>query len=138
MDRLLQKVAIIILACLLALNISASATVDAAPCPPHLCCGGLMELGHHNGMINFALPMQGCGENCSDILCNLMKDPLQDVNAVNSPPFQGPYSPIILGTISSFGPSGPRAFASESRNPLIDSGSSSQIPLYLENLALII
>jgi len=138
MDRFLQKIAIIILACLLALNVAASATVDAAPCPPHLCCGGLMDLGHHNGMINFALPMQGCGESCSDIFCDLMKDPLQDVNAVNSPPFQGPYFPIILGTISPVGQSGPGASVSESRHPLIDYGSSGQIPLYLENLALII
>ena len=97
-----------------------------------------MDLGHHNGMINFALPMQGCGESCSDIFCDLMKDPLQDVNAVNSPPFQGFYFPIILGTISPVGQSGPGASVSESRHPLIDYGSSGQIPLYLENLALII
>ena len=138
MDRLLQKIAIIILACLLALNVAASATVDAAPCPPHLCCGGLMDLGHHNGMINFALPMQGCGEDCNDNFCDLMKDPLQDVNAVNSSPFQGHYSCIVLGTVNAFGQSGLRGPVSESRNPLIDSGSSSQTPLYLENLALII
>ena len=138
MDRLLQKIAIIILACLLAVNIAASATVDAAPCPPHLCCGGLMDLVHHNGMINFALPLQGCGENCNDIFCDLMKDPLQDVNAVNSSPFQGHYSSVVLGTVNAFGQSGLRGPVSESRNPLIDSGPSSQTPLYLENLALII
>jgi hypothetical protein len=138
MNRLIQKIAVITLTCLLALNIAASATVDAAPCPPHLCCGGLMDLGHHNGMINFALPLQGCGEDCNDIYCDLMKDPLQDVNAVNSSPFQGHHSPVVLGTVNASGQSGLRASVSESRNPLIDSGSSSQIPLYLENLALII
>lgn len=97
-----------------------------------------MDLGHHNGMINFALPLQGCGEDCNDIFCDLMKDPLQDVNAVNSSPFQGHYSPVVLGTVNAFGQSGLRASVSEFRNPLIDSGASSQIPLYLENLALII
>jgi hypothetical protein len=138
MKRLIQKIPVIILACLLALNFAAGAAVDAAPCPPHLCGSGLMDMGHHNGMINFALPTQGCCEDCKDTFCDLMKDPLQNVNAVNSSPYQGPYYPVILGTLDTVEQSGLRASVSDSQHWLIDSWSSSQIPLYLEHLALII
>ena len=95
-------------------------------------------MGHHNGMINFALPMQGCGEDCNDIFCDLMKDPLQDVSAVNLSPFQEHYYPVILTNLVPLGLSGFRASAFESRHPLFDSWASSQIPLYLQHLALII
>ena len=138
MKRLIQKIPVIILACLLALNLAAGAALEAAPCPPHLCGSGLMDMGHHNGMINFALPTQGCCEDCNDTFCDLMKDPLQDVNAVNSSSYQGPYYPVILGTLDAVGQSGLRASVSNFRHRLIDSWSSSQIPLYLEHLALII
>ena len=138
MKRLIQKMPVIILACLLALNLAAGAAVDAAPCPPHLCGSGLIDMGHHNGMINFALPMQGCCEDCNDTFCDLMKDPLQNVNAVNSSPYQGPYYPVILGTLDTVEQSGLWASVSDSQHWLIDSWSSSQIPLYLEHLALII
>ena len=138
MKRFIQKIPVITLACLLALNLAAGAAVDAAPCPAHLCGSGLMDMGHHNGMINFALPMQGCCEDCDDTFCDLMKDPLQDLNAVNSSPYHGSYYPVIPGTLDAVEQSGLRASVSDSRHWLIDSWSSSQIPLYLEHLALII
>jgi hypothetical protein len=138
MNRLILKIAVIILACLLALNLAAGATVDAAPCPPQLCCGGPMDMGHHNGMINFAFPMQGCCEGCNDIFCDLMRDPLQDVNAVNSAPFQGHHVPVILGTLNTTGQSSLLASVAESRHPLLESRVSGQVPLYIENLSLII
>jgi len=97
-----------------------------------------MDMGQHNGMINFALPMQGCGDVCNDIFCDLMKDPLQDANAVNSFPSPGHYHPVILGTVDILGPSGFRTSGSESRHLLPHAWASSQIPLYLEHLALII
>ena len=138
MIRLIHKISAILLACLLGLNLAAGGAVAAEPCPPSLCPGGLMDMGHHNGMINFALPMQGCGEDCNDIFCDLMKDPLQDVSAVNLSPFQGHYYPVILTNLAPLGLSGVRASAFESRHPLFDSWASSQIPLYLQHLALII
>jgi len=96
-------------------------------------------MGHHNGMINFNLPMQeGCCEDCNDIFCNLMKDPLQDANVVNPSPYQGHYYPVILATLDAIGQSGIQAPVSGSRQRLIVSWSSSPIPLYLEHLSLII
>ena len=95
-------------------------------------------MGHHNGMINFAFPMQGCSEDCNDIFCDLMRDPLQDVNAVNSAPFQGHHSPVILGTLNTIGQSRLLASVSESRHPLLEFRVSGQVPLYIENLSLII
>ena len=131
-----RKMPIIVLACLLALN--PAAAVDADACPPHLCCGASMDLGHHNGMLNFDVPMQGCCEDCNDGFCDLMADPLQEVNAVNTSPSQGPQAPLILGTVSAFGHSSLQASGSEPHYPLLELRASGQIPLYLENLALII
>jgi hypothetical protein len=138
MNRFIQKIAVILFACLMVLNLAAGDTVVAAPCPTHLCCDGPMDMGHHNGMINFAFPMQGCCEDCNDPFCDLLKDPLQDVNAANYSPFQGHYNPVILGSADSIGQSGLRDSVSVTRHPLIDFRASSQIPLYLENLSLII
>ncbi len=138
MMRLIHKISAIVLACLLGLNLAAGGAVAAEPCLPSLCPSGLMDMGHHNGMFNFALPMQACGENCTDIFCDLMKDPLQDANAVNSSAYQGHHYPVILATVDAVGQSGNRAPVSESRHRLIVSWSSSPIPLYLEHLSLII
>ena len=134
----MQKIAVIVLACLLALNPAAGAAVDAAPCPPHVCCGAAMNTGHHNGMLNFAVPTQGCCDDCNDGFCDLMADPLQEVNTVHSSPFQGPHAQLILGTVGAIGQLSLRASASESRRSLLELRASGQIPLYLENLALII
>jgi len=138
MIRLIHKISAIVLACLLGLNLAAGGAMAADPCLPSLCPSGLMDMGHHNGMFDFALPMQACGENCTDIFCDLMKDPLQDANAVNSSPYQGHYYPVILTTVDAVGPSGIRAPVAGSRHWLILAWSSGPIPLYLEHLALII
>ena len=138
MIRLIHKISAIVLAGLLGLNLAAGGAIAADPCLPSLCPSGWMDMGHHNGMFNFALPMQGCCQDCDDTFCDLMKDPLQDLNAVNSPPYHGSYYPVITGTLDAVGQSGLRASVSDSRHWLIDSWSSSQIPLYLEHLALII
>jgi len=126
------------LACSLGLNLAAGGAVAAEPCSPSLCPSGLMDMGHHNGMIDFALPMQGCGEDCNDIFCDLLKEPFLKANAVNSFPYPGPYHPVILGTVDAIDRLGLQASMSEFRPPLIDSRASSPIPLYLEHLSLII
>jgi hypothetical protein len=97
-----------------------------------------MDMGHHNGMINFALPMQECCEDCNDSFCDLMRDPLQDVNAVHSSPFQGHKSPVILGTLNTIGHSRLMVSVPESRHSLFELRVSGQVPLYIENLSLII
>ena len=138
MKRLFRKNPIIIVACLLALNFTAGNSVEAAPCLAHLSCAGPMDMGHHNGLINFAIPMQGCCDGCDDIFCGLLKDPLKDVSAVNSSPAQGPYYPVILGSVISIDETRPSATVSGPRQLLSEFWTMSQIPLYLENLALII
>jgi hypothetical protein len=138
MIRLIHKISAIVLAGLLGLNLAAGGAIAADPCLPSLCPSGLMDMRHHNGMFNFALPMQGCGENCTDIFCNLMKDPLQDANAVNSSPYQGHHYPVILATVDACGQSGTRAPVARSRHRLVVAWSSGPIPLYLEHLSLII
>jgi hypothetical protein len=138
MKRINPKISVILIICLMALNSAAVNAVDAAACLPHLCCSGPMEMGHHNGMINFATPNLGCCEDCDDIFCDLLKDPLKDVNAVNSSPVQGNYYPVILGTVVSNSDSRLGAAASQSRQPFIDFWASNPVPLYLEHLSLII
>ena len=95
-------------------------------------------MGHHNGMINFAIPMQGCCEDCDDIFCDLLKDPLKNVNALNSSSARGAYYPVILGTVISIGATRLLATASEPRQSLTDFWVWNRIPLYLEHLSLII
>ena len=138
MKRINPKISVILVICLMALNSVAANAVDAAPCLPHLCCSGPMDMGHHNGMINFATPMQGCCEDCDDIFCDLLTDPLMDINAVNSSPAQGTCYPVILGTVVSSGDTRLRTAASQSRQLLTDFWTSNPIPLYLEHLSLII
>ena len=138
MKRHFRKTSIITVACLLALNFAAGNTVEAAPCLAHLSCGGPMDMGHHNGMINFAIPMQGCCDGCDDIFCGLLKDPLKDINAVNSSPAQSAYFPVILGPVISNDQTRPCAPVSGPRHSLPNFWASNQIPLYLEHLALII
>ena len=138
MKRFIQKIPVILLACLLALNLAAGAAVEAAPCPAHLCGSGLMDMGHHNGMINFATSGTGCCEDCDDIFCDLLKDPLKDVNAVNSAPAQGNHFPVLPGTMMSSRDARLRGAGSQSPQPLTDFWASNPIPLYLEHLSLII
>lgn len=138
MIQLIHKISAIVLACLLGLNLAAGAAVAAEHCLPSLCPSGLMDSGHHNGMIDFMMPVQACGENCTDIFCDLMKDPLQDANTVNSSPYQGHYYPVILATVDAVWHSNTRSPESEPRHRVIAARSSGPIPLYLEHLSLII
>ena len=138
MNRINPKISVILIICLMALNSAAVNAADAAPCLPHLCCSGPMDMGHHNGMINFATSGTGCCEDCDDIFCDLLKDPLKDVNAVNSSPAPGNHFPVLPGTMMSSGDARLRKAGSQSPQPLIDFWASNPIPLYLEHLSLII
>ena len=140
MKRLIRKSSIIIIACILALNFAArnTAAAEAAPCLAHLSCGGPLDMGHHNGMINFAFPMQGCCEGCDDIFCDLLKDPLKDINAINSSPARGAYCPVILGTVISVDKTRSTATVFGLLQAPPGFWALNQIPLYLEHLSLII
>jgi hypothetical protein len=138
MIRLIRKISAITLACLLGLNLAAGAAVVVTPCPASMCCSGPMDMVHCDGLLNFAFPMQECCGECNDVFCDLMKNPLQDANAVNSSPFQGSYYPFLLGTVDPIGESNVRIALSEPRYLFPAAPAWSQIPLYIEHLSLII
>jgi len=138
MNRRIQKIFIPILACLFGLNLAVGGSVPADPCPPSLCPSGVMEMDHHNGMIDFTRPMHGCGEDCNNIFCDLLKDPFQEANAVSSSSFPGSHYPVIAGTVDVIGQLGFRASSTEFQPPVTESGAARQIPLYIEHLSLII
>jgi len=138
MIRLIRKILAITFACFLVLNLSAGAAVVVEHCQSPLGSSSAMDMDHCDGMLNFAFPMQGCCGDCNDIFCHLMKNPLQDANAVNASPFQGSYYFFILGTVDSIAESGAWIAASAPRYLFCAAPAWSQIPLYIENLALII
>ena len=137
MIRLIRKISAITLTCLLVLNLTAGAAIVVGPCPSLM--GSIpMDMDHCDGMLNFAFPTQGCCGGCNDIFCDLMKNPLQDANAVNASPFQGSCYPFILGTVDPIPESGAWIASSAPRYLFCATPAWSQIPLYIENLALII
>ena len=138
MIRLIHKVSTTTIACLLVLNIAAGAAVVVEHCQSSMGSNSPMDMDHCDGMLNFAFPMQGCCGECNDIFCDLMKNPLQDANAVNASPFQGSCYPFILGTVVPFAESGAWVSSSAPRYLFYAAPAWSQISLYLENLALII
>jgi hypothetical protein len=103
-----------------------------------LCSSSPMDIDHCDGMLNFAFPMQGCCGDCNDIFCDLIKNPLQDANAVNASPFQGSCYPFFLGNVDPIAESGTWVAWSAPRYLFFAALAWSQIPLYIENLALII
>jgi len=138
MIRLIRKISTITLACLLVLNLTAGAAVVVEHCPPLLGSSSPMDIDHCDGMLNFAFPMQGCCGECNDIFCDLMKNPLQDANAVNAPPFKGSCYPYFLGPVNPIAESGAWIASSAPRYLFCAALAWSQIPLYIENLTLII
>ena len=138
MIRLIRKISAITLACLLVLNVAAGAAVVFGHCPSSMDKSSPMVMDHCDGLLNFAFPMQGCCGECNDIFCDLMKNPLQDANAVNTSPFQGSCYPTFLGTVAPIDATGARIVLSEPRYPFPAALEWSQIPLYIEHLSLII
>lgn len=138
MIRLIRKISAITLACLLGLNLAAGAAVVAEPCPSSMCCCDPRDMDHCDGLLNFAFSMQECCGECNDIFCDLTKNPLQDINTVNSSPSQASCYPFLLGTAVPIGESCVQISLSASRYLLPAALVSSQVPLYLEHLCLII
>ena len=138
MIRLIRKISAITIACLLGFNLAAGAVVVVASCPTSMSYSDPMDMDHCDGLLNFAFPMQGCCGECNDIFCDLMKNPLKDVNAVNSSPFQGGHYPILLGTVDPIGESRAQIALSEPRHLFPAALAWRQTPLYIEHLSLII
>ena len=138
MIRLNRKILALVLACILGLNLAVSTAVGAASCPPQNCGSGPMDMDHCNGLLNFVFPTHECCGECHDIFCDLMKNPLQDLNAVNSSSFQVSYGPFVLGVVDSIGLANSRMALFEPRYQFPSAIACSQIPLYIEHLCLII
>ena len=80
MIRLTHKISVIVLACIIVLNAGTAASMVMGDCSSSVNAGH-MDIDHCDGLINFALPMQGCCGGCLDIFCDLFKNPLKDANA---------------------------------------------------------
>ena len=138
MIRLRRKISIVILACILGLNVAAGAAIVAEPCSSSIVSSDPMDMGHCDGMLNFAFPTQGCCGQCNDIFCDLMKNPLQDANAVNSSPFQVSHYHFLPGSVYPIDASGTGTALSATRYLFSAGPPWSQVPLYIEHLSLII
>ena len=138
MNRLTPKIALIISVCLLGMNFAAGAVFAAAPCPPPMCCSGPMHMGHCNDMINFMTPMQKCCDQCNNMFCGPINDPLQDVNPVNPSPEQGYYSSFHPDNVNVSGLSIVQVMQSKPGYPAPIELASNLIPLYIEHLSLLI
>ena len=138
MTRLIRKISAIVLACLLAANVAAGAAVVVGHCPSSMSSSGPIDMDHCDGLLNFTFPIQGCCGECNDIFCDLMKNPLQDANAVNASPFQGSCYPFFLGTVDPIAESGAGIALFEPSYLFSATLAWSQIPLYIEHLSLII
>ena len=138
MSRLIRKILTITLACLLGFNLAAHAAVVVPPCPLSICSSDPMDMDHCNGLLDFGSSMQGCCGECGNIFCDLMKNSMQDVNAVNSSPLQGSFDPIFLETVDFIGEPSFQIALSEPRYIFAAMMAWSQIPLYIQHLAMII
>ena len=138
MIRLIRKISAITLTCLLALNLAAGAVVVVEHCPSSMASSSPIDMSHCDGLLNFAFPIQGCCGKCGDIFCDLIKNPLQDANVVKPSPFQGSCYPFFLGTVDPIAESGAWIGLSEPKNLFSGTLAWSQIPLYIENLTLVI
>ena len=138
MIRLVLKISAITLACLLVLNVAAGAAVVLGHCPSSMGSSNPIDMDRCDGLLNFAFPIQGCCGECNDIFCDLMKNPLQDANAVNASPFQGSSYPFFLGTVDPIAESGAGIALFEPSYLFSAALAWSQIPLYIELLSLII
>ncbi len=137
MIRLIRKISAITLACLLVLNLAAGAAVVVGHCPSSMGSSPI-DMDHCDGLLNFAFPIQGCCGECNDIFCDLMKNPLQDANAVITSSFQGSCYPLLPATVDPIAESRAWIVLSEPRYLFSAAPAWTQIPLYIEHLSLII
>ncbi len=135
MNRLTTKIALLLSVCLLGMNFMTGAAIGVPPCPPVICCGESM---HHNNIINFAQPVKKCCEECNDLFCGLLNDPLKEAKPVQPSPEMG-YSQTFYATNVALVDITAQ-FESESKpwQFLSFEMVSDQIPLYIAHLSLII
>ena len=135
MSPLKPKIALIVSALLLVMNFMAGTAIAVTPCPPEICCGSSM---HHGDMLNFALPVQKCCDDCNDLLCGLLNDPLRDVTPVQPSPEIGYSDSSYVVFAQPAGISGGFVLPSKPWQLLAFKVLSNPVPLYITHLSLII
>lgn len=138
MNRLTPKIALLICVSLVGMNFTAGVVFAAAPCPPPMCCSGPMHMGHCNDMINFMAPMQKCCDQCNNLFCGPINDPLQDVNPVNPAPEQGYYSSFHTDNVNVSDLSFVQVVQLQRGDSAPAEPATNLIPLYIEHLSLLI
>ena len=138
MNRLTPTFALMISACLLGMNFVTGAAIAITPCPPSTCCRSPMHMDACNDTINFALPIQKCCNDCDNVFCGLLNDPLQDLKTVQPTPELGYSQPFYAANVQSIGISYFYILGSNPSHFVSFETVFNQIPLYIENLSLII
>lgn len=138
MNRLIPKILAIALACLLVLNLSTAAVAMIGHCETSMVDINPMVMDHCDGLLNFAFPLQGCCDDCNDILCDLMKNPLKEANVANASPINGNFFPILLGSVIPIDTFDSQLASYVNWVSLFSTQARSQTPLYIEHLVLII
>ena len=126
-------------ACLLVMNLLAGAAFAAALCLPSKCCSVPipMHMDHCGAMYHFSVSFMKCSDACNNLMCGLLNDPLQDVNAVNPSSEQGYYFVFHPG-MHAFELSFAVVSIPEVKHPAGIEPCSILIPLYITHLSLII
>ena len=139
MLRFTPKIAVIMSACLLGMNMMAGTALAAAHCGSSMCCSlpMPMQIDHCGTMPLFSLPFMKCSDACDNSMCGLLNDPLQDVNAVNPSSDQGNYYVLFPG-MHALDLSIVEASNPEQKHPTHIEPSSNLVPLYITHLSLII
>ena len=135
MNRLTAKIALVLSVCLLGMNFMTGVAIAVPPCPPAICCGESM---HHNDIINFAQPVQKCCDDCNDLFCGLLNDPLKEAKPVQPSPEMGYSQTSYAANVVFVGITTQYKSRSKSLYFLSFEMVSDQIPLYIAHLSLII
>ena len=139
MLRSTPKIAVIMSACLLGMNLMAGTAFSAAHCGSSMCCSLPipMQMDHCSTLPPFSLPFMKCSDACNNSMCGLLNDPLQDVNAVNPSSEQGHYYVLYQG-MHACGLSFLEVSIPKQKHPASIEPSSNLVPLYIAHLSLII
>jgi hypothetical protein len=138
MKPIISKIALVVAICLLGMNFVTGAGIAVEPCPPSNCCGGSMQMDACNDMIHFARPIPKCCDDCADLFCGLLNDPLQNAKPVQPSPEMGYPQLLIADYVHNADQtcdflSGPQPWPD-----FFFMIAAKPIPLYIENLCLII
>ncbi len=134
---LTRKISVIVLACVLVLNAGTTTSMVIGDCSTAENASH-MDMNHCDGLLNFAVPMQGCCGDCLDIFCDLFKNPLKDANTVTTFAFQD-YVQDIHARSAEIKAETDTCLATAINGSLLSAvPKKGSTPLYLEHLTLII